>query len=394
MVGVRIIVLLAIMGGAIAFMGDKLGSKIGKRRLTIFGLRPHYTSVLITILTGILVAAITMAVITASSQEARTALFGMKQIRAEIQTLTEEKKTILVELEEKNKQIMASEEKIQELDEQIKKTNVDLEEAKKQREAAVAQKAQAESELASLQQRYSAAQAQVASAEQAKTKLQGEVSELEKATKTLRDSMVAIREGNVIYRNGEIIFAGVLKSGLNNDDNKRQLDTFLSAANSQVLARMNAKKEVQAIWLSKDTVEAALKHLHEGKGDMYVRVCASGNVVSGELAPAVVEMVPNRKIYDNGDIILKQSITVVPHSEQVDLAVMAALKDVNREAQRAGVVPDPLTGKVGAIESGDLSRISQEISKKGGKVELIAKARGDIMIAGPVLLDFTVVQRL
>ena len=394
MVGVRIIVLLAIMGGAIAFMGDKLGSKIGKRRLTIFGLRPHYTSVLITILTGILVAAITMAVITASSQEARTALFGMKQIRAEIQTLTEEKKTILVELEEKNKQIKASEEKIQELDGQIKKTNVDLEEAKKQREAAVAQKAQAESELASLQQRYSAAQAQVASAEQAKTKLQGEVSELEKATKTLRDSMVAIREGNVIYRNGEIIFAGVLKSGLNNDDNKRQLDTFLSAANSQVLARMNAKKEVQAIWLSKDTVEAALKHLHEGKGDMYVRVCASGNVVSGELAPAVVEMVPNRKIYDNGDIILKQSITVVPHSEQVDLAVMAALKDVNREAQRAGVVPDPLTGKVGAIESGDLSRISQEISKKGGKVELIAKARGDIMIAGPVLLDFTVVQRL
>ena len=394
MVGVRIIVLLAIMGGAIAFMGDKLGSKIGKRRLTIFGLRPHYTSVLITILTGILVAAITMAVITASSQEARTALFGMKQIRAEIQTLTEEKKTILVELEEKNKQIKASEEKIQELDGQIKKTNVDLEEAKKQREAAVAQKAQAESELASLQQRYSAAQAQVASAEQAKTKLQGEVSELEKATKTLRDSMVAIREGNVIYRNGEIIFAGVLKSGLNNDDNKRQLDTFLSAANSQVLARMNAKKEVQAIWLSKDTVEAALKHLHEGKGDMYVRVCASGNVVSGELAPAVVEMVPNRKIYDNGDIILKQSITVVPHSEQVDLAVMAALKDVNREAQRAGVVPDPLTGKVGAIESGDLSRISQEISKKGGKVELIARARGDIMIAGPVLLDFAVVQRL
>ena len=103
MVGVKIILLLAIMGGAIAFMGDKLGSKIGKKRLTVFGLRPHYTSILITILTGILVAATTMAVITASSQEARTALFGMKKIREDIQNLTAEKNTVVAELAESAK---------------------------------------------------------------------------------------------------------------------------------------------------------------------------------------------------------------------------------------------------------------------------------------------------
>ncbi len=400
MVGVKIILLLAIMGGAIAFMGDKLGSKIGKKRLTVFGLRPHYTSILITILTGILVAATTMAVITASSQEARTALFGMKKIREDIQNLTAEKNTVVAELADRNAKIKTLDEQIKNLEAQAKQAKAEVEEAQKQKDAAmaqkdaaVAQKAQAERELATMQQRYNAAQARVTSAEAAKAKLQSEVSELEAATKKLRDSMVAVREGNVIYRNGEIIFAGVLKSDLNAEDNKRQLDTFLAAADSAVLSRLNAKDEVQAIWLSKEQVAEALKHLRDGKGDMYVRVCASGNVVSGELAPAVIEMVPNKKIYDNGEVILRQNIKVAPHSPQVDIAVMAALQDVNKAAQRAGVVPDPLTGKVGAIQSGDLSKISEDISKKGGKVEIIAKARGNIMIAGPVLLDVSVVAR-
>jgi uncharacterized protein (DUF3084 family) len=394
MVGVRIIFLLAIMGGAIAFMGDKLGSKIGKKRLTVFGLRPHYTSVLITILTGIMVAASTMAVITASSQEARTALFGMKQIREEIKNLKEERDQVLSELNDRNAKIKSLDEQIKSLDAQAKQSKEELAAANSQRDAAVAQKAQAEKEVAALQERYAAAQAQVTSAEAAKAKLQGDVTELEKATKKLQDNMVAVREGNVVYRNGEIIFAGVLKSGLNAEDNKRQLDTFLATANSQVLSRMNVKNEVQAIWLAKEAVEEALRHLHESKTDMYVRVCASGNVVSGELAPAVIEMAPNKKIYDGGDVILRQSITVTPYTNQVDIAVLAALQDVNREAQKAGVVPDPITGKVGAIQSSDLSKISEEISKKGGKVEIVAKARGDIMVAGPVLLDVSVVQRI
>ena len=62
MFGAQLILIIAIMGGAIAFLGDKLGSKIGKKRLTIFGLRPHYTSILMTIITGIAVAAATMRV--------------------------------------------------------------------------------------------------------------------------------------------------------------------------------------------------------------------------------------------------------------------------------------------------------------------------------------------
>ena len=45
MFGIRLMFLLAVMGGIIAFIADKMGSKIGKKKLSVFGLRPHDTSV-------------------------------------------------------------------------------------------------------------------------------------------------------------------------------------------------------------------------------------------------------------------------------------------------------------------------------------------------------------
>ena len=40
MFGIALIAVLAITGGIIAYIGDKLGTKVGKKKLTIFGLRP------------------------------------------------------------------------------------------------------------------------------------------------------------------------------------------------------------------------------------------------------------------------------------------------------------------------------------------------------------------
>ena len=80
MYGVLLIVVLIITGGAIAFIGDRLGTKIGKKRLSLFGLRPRHTSVVITIFTGICITTLTFGVMAAASQNVRTALFGMEQL--------------------------------------------------------------------------------------------------------------------------------------------------------------------------------------------------------------------------------------------------------------------------------------------------------------------------
>ena len=383
MFGAQLILILVIMGGAIAFLGDKLGSKIGKKRLTIFGLRPHYTSILMTIITGVAVAAATMGILMVSSTSVRTALFGMEKIKTELVTLNKDKTDILRELE--NQKV-----KVADLDKQIKQSSVDLAVATQQKEEAQRQVAQLESSYRAAEEKLSQAQRQMDKLQTSRDKLKGEVSSLETATKKLQEKMAAMREGDVVFRSGEILYAGVLKAGLSSEENQKQMDVFLAAANGHILERTGAKEDTQILWLSKESVKNALQALAEGTGNIYVRVCAAGNILSGEMAVSRLEMVPNNKVYANNAEILSQKINVDVDSQQVEMALLAFLKDVNKAAVAQGVVPDPLTGKVGAIDAAEMENISAAIRKLGGKVEITAKAKGDIAVSGPVLLNLEV----
>ena len=96
MVGIRMIVIMAIVGGLIAYVADNMGSKIGKKRMSVFGLRPKHTSILLTVLSGMMISVLTIGVMAISSESARTALFGMEQIKAELKMLNEEKSIAVV----------------------------------------------------------------------------------------------------------------------------------------------------------------------------------------------------------------------------------------------------------------------------------------------------------
>ena len=67
MYGITLILILAVVGGVIAFIGDRLGTRIGKRKLSIFGLRPRHTAVVVTIFTGVCITTVTFGVMAAVS---------------------------------------------------------------------------------------------------------------------------------------------------------------------------------------------------------------------------------------------------------------------------------------------------------------------------------------
>ena len=93
--GFTMIFLLVILGGVVAYVGDRIGMKIGRKRLSIFGLRPRYTSIIITIITGVMISAVTLGIMTLVSQDVRTALFRMKDIQEKLATTEDNLKLTL-----------------------------------------------------------------------------------------------------------------------------------------------------------------------------------------------------------------------------------------------------------------------------------------------------------
>lgn len=86
----RTILFLVIVSGFIAYVGDRLGFRVGKLRLSVFGLRPRNTAILISILTGMLITLVSFGFLAMVSEEARIGLFQIERIRANLATLRDE----------------------------------------------------------------------------------------------------------------------------------------------------------------------------------------------------------------------------------------------------------------------------------------------------------------
>ena len=84
MAGWLLIIVLLLLGGTLSTLGDLLGSRIGKARLSVFKLRPRRTAVLITILTGSLISAISLSLMLLVSRELRVGLFELDDIQAKL----------------------------------------------------------------------------------------------------------------------------------------------------------------------------------------------------------------------------------------------------------------------------------------------------------------------
>jgi uncharacterized protein (DUF3084 family) len=88
--GIVLIPVLVLISGAIALIGNRIGREIGRRRLSLFGLRPRYTAQIITISSGVLITATTLIVVLLISQEARVALFRLNEVLTETKRLEAE----------------------------------------------------------------------------------------------------------------------------------------------------------------------------------------------------------------------------------------------------------------------------------------------------------------
>lgn len=372
MVGIRLIVIMAIVGGLIAYIADKMGSKIGKKKMSVFGLRPKHTSILLTVLSGVIISIVTISVVAISSNSARTALFGMEKLQAEIALLNQEKATAMQEVDQKNSVITRLDEKIKE---------------------SLAENDEIEAKLADINSKYVNAQQEVKTLLEAREKLNVEITELEQTTEELRKGIITIREGQVFYRAGEIVYSGIMRGGLSHEENVAQVNWLLQNANSAVLQRLGIRQneeDVQALWVAKKVADNAVAALDKSSSNMLFRVRTVANIIVGELVVCNIEMTENEFIYSDGSLIYSEEIDLSKAGNKYDVIILSFLNKVNHAAVNAGVWPDPLTGKVGNLDALTMVETSNAMRALHGRIVLEAYADGDITTAGPVQIKLKV----
>ena len=396
MYGVFLIVVLILTGGAIAFIGDRLGTKIGKKRLSILGLRPRHTSIIVTIITGALITTMTFAVMAATSENVRTALFGMEKLKqhmAEMQQNIEvagqELQAARVEKEAADSALDKAKGEVDKLQSQQKELEAESERLQAGNELLQQEKEALQSEKDSLSQQNESLLADNGSLTEDNEKLSQDNKNLEQNAQRLRDGLITMREGDIIFRAGEILASGAIQGNRSQEAVEADLQSLAQLANRNVSARLGINQTDQGLWIYQPEAEAAIKAIAESPQDMVVRIVAAGNLVRGEVVRASLELYKNSIIYGSKELIIAKPYTLRRHDEEeAEMVAMDFLMNVNQAAVIKGILPDPIRGSVGVIEGTQFYNLVQNLQNCTDHIVLSAYARDATDALGPLRVDF------
>ena len=85
--GIGNVAFVMVIAGGVAYVGDRVGHQVGRRRLSLFGIRPRYTSTIVAIATGMVIALVVTLGAIFASQQVKTAFFKLNSINAQINEL-------------------------------------------------------------------------------------------------------------------------------------------------------------------------------------------------------------------------------------------------------------------------------------------------------------------
>ncbi|MBC8016821.1 MAG: DUF3084 domain-containing protein [Sporomusaceae bacterium] len=406
MFGIALIAILAITGGIIAYIGDKLGTKVGKKKLTIFGLRPKHTSILVTIITGILITVSTIGILTLVSRDVRTALFGMEALKTELATLSHEVTAQNSELDASRSALEAKTAEFTLLNLKVQDAAAKLAAIADELSVAIAQRDYAAQQLQQTQKDYTRAKGDLTSAQQAITTLQKTKSELDarvntlaeakatletdvirlnELTANLKQGIQVVRGGSIIYRAGEILTTAVLPAGTSQDDTVKALSNIVYKANQSIIDKLEIEdKNLEVLWVSQSDFDKVATEVGAAQQDVIVRIAAGGNTVYGEPVVGHLSVFPNHHVYKQGQTIFMTIIDVGQDTIQAETAVMRFLSQVNAAAIKEGILPDPIQGTVGVISGTEFYEAVNAAKRYKGKITLTATAQDDTYTAGPL----------
>ncbi|RCL51397.1 MAG: DUF3084 domain-containing protein [Synechococcus sp. MED-G71] len=365
MTGWLLILAVLVLGGVLSNLGDRLGSRIGKARLSLFRMRPKKTAVLITVLTGSLISALTLGLMVAVSEQLRVGLFQLEQLEDKLRSSRKALQLSLGQLDTNQRELEQARREREKAEQQLQRLNQSRQDLEQERERLGQEVEARDQELQALQQRTAQGQQEL---------------------RQLERNVLALRSGDVVLSTGQPLTmakVAIPKPGLARQATEDVLRQANVQAYQQVLPGLAPERQLLLIPRSEvSKVESALKR----GGPWVVSILSAGNVLRGEKQVlAFADVRPSRKVVSRGDVLA--SVILDPDERelvQVDGRLQLLLAAARTEARRRGSLAPNLQ-----VDRLALQQAAQELVERPSREPLMLEvlAQQDSETADPVLVE-------
>jgi len=383
---------LLILGGVLSTLGDRLGSRVGKARLSLFGLRPRQTAVVITVLTGSLISALSLGLMLLVSRQLRVGLFELNDLEARLRSSRSDLK--------------GSRRAQQKARQQLEQARADEIKARKILADAQARAGELRSTLQPLQEQTRRLEAErqrlsqdvrnrdaeIQRTDDELRAVRERISSGEAELQQLEENLLALRRGDVAISSGQPLATVTLK--LDRPDQARQvIDQVLREANLQAYQKVlpGQAPDRQIILVPRQDIER-LETAIRKPGTWVVLLRSAANVLRGErVVYAFPDVRPNVAITIEGEVLAKTTLASQDTSpEAVRNRINLLLASTLAEVRRRGSLSQGLQFNANGVNS-----LARELTERsGGRVELEAVAVRRSETADPIAIELRPSRRL
>ena len=329
MSGWLLILALLILGGVLSTLGDRLGSRVGKARLSLFNLRPRRTAVLITVLTGSMISALSLGLLLLVSTQLRVGLFELDALQDRLK----DSRRALKAAEDERRQAKEASQKIEaELIDSRKRAAT----LRRELEPLQRQRAALEKERARLSQDIKARDADIQRTERELQSVRSRIKAGEQELVALEKDLLALRRGSVAVRSGQVLARATVR--LEQPSQAKQVvDRLLQEANLKAYGsvRPGEPPDRQILLVPRSDVKR-LQNTIRQSGTWVVSLRSATNVLRGEsIVYAFPEVLPNRTIVRPDDVLATTTIEVEERSSdairnRLNLLLASSFAEVQR----------------------------------------------------------------
>lgn len=376
MSGWLLILALLVLGGVLSTLGDRLGSKVGKARLSLLGLRPRRTAVLITVLTGSLISAISLGLMLLVSERLRVGLFELDQLEARLRSdraALAAGKAELARAEASRRQVQL---RFQAAQQRVATLRRELEPLQRQR-------AQLEAERDRLSQEVRSRDGEIRRTEAELGRVRARINASAQELKELEANLIALRRGDVVITSGQPL-ASAKVTLQQPQQAKEVIDALLQQANLNAFRRVlpGQPADRQILLVPKEDINR-LTTLLARPGSWVVSILSAANVLRGERQVlAFPDLRPNRQVVRAGDVLASTTIEAdLRNPEQLGRRLNLLLAAAYARAQRQGSLVDGLQ-----VDPNNMRELTEVLAERpsGEIAQLEAVARRDADTPDPI----------